>query len=396
MKCNSCGKEMPDEVLICPSCQTSYTVCNKCGKKYESKLSECPQCEGSDNQEDAEIVFNTQKSRSINVPTGSVSDKNTTDLTELDPVKKRQPGKIRGAISFFSGLLALIAGVLCILKGLFILPGFPFPVLFQDSFLTSLIIFSAAAGLMALICIICFIFTSFHTGLSKAGLTFSIFALICTAAGATLFFLMPPDKAAVSGNTSAAIQDGSPADGFENLSSISKRKIRLGESITVTGSASGGTAPYSFSYQYRKSGAGEWKKLGDELSAEFKPHTKGSYDIRMFASDADGRSSVVTQSLTVTDKNGSAELNNTSYLVQDTVKSGEQVFIHGSAEGGTPPYTFSCQYKRSFEASWNELYFNSDDVATLKPSAPGHFNIRVYVKDSSDQVEVKSLNLKAE
>ena len=68
----------------------------------------------------------------------------------------------------------------------------------------------------------------------------------------------------------------------------------------------------------------------------------------------------------------------------------------GSAEGGSGDYTYEFYYKKTSTNTWSTFsaLYRTDTTATLKPSSSGSYDIRVYVKDSSNNTAVKNFTVK--
>ena len=77
-----------------------------------------------------------------------------------------------------------------------------------------------------------------------------------------------------------------------NVSVVGRENIKLGTAIPMIGKAVGGSAPYTYSFYFKRSTNTNWKLLGDKFtdkaSARFKPTAKGTYDIRIDVKDSSG------------------------------------------------------------------------------------------------------------
>lgn len=92
------------------------------------------------------------------------------------------------------------------------------------------------------------------------------------------------------------------ADELVNNSSVNKTTAAAGTKIVITGSASGGTAPYTYAYYYKRSTNTKWNVLGTEFgttaTARLKPTAAASYDIKIVVKDSSG--TTATKTFTVT------------------------------------------------------------------------------------------------
>jgi len=89
-----------------------------------------------------------------------------------------------------------------------------------------------------------------------------------------------------------------------NVSVVGRENIKLGTAIPMIGKAVGGSAPYTYSFYFKRSTNTNWKLLGDKFqttaSARFKPTATGTYDIRIDVKDSSG--TVVKKFFTATVK----------------------------------------------------------------------------------------------
>ena len=179
-----------------------------------------------------------------------------------------------------------------------------------------------------------------------------------------------------------------------NESTVSDTVVTLGNSITINGAASGGTAPYSYRYYYKKSSKTDWIAIsGSGSSAAFKPGSAVDYDIKVTAEDASGSSK--DKEFTVSVVNISSNLTNNSTVSSTNVELGETVTISGAASGGTAPYKYAFYYKKSSKTDWNTLgtAFGSEKTARLKPGSAVPYDVKIIVKDGSGTKAAKSYTI---
>ena len=177
-----------------------------------------------------------------------------------------------------------------------------------------------------------------------------------------------------------------------NLSTLEQTEVTVGRPIVIKAAAEGGLAPYTYVYQYKRSYATEWTSFGSGTTASFTPSSPGSFNIRVYVKDCTGKAVCKSLNAKAVAASSGEALTNLSTLAASEVKSGSPVVVKGAASGGTAPYTFTYQYKRSYATEWTS--FGSGSTASFTPSAPGSFNIRAYVKDSTGEVVCKSLTVK--
>ena len=79
---------------------------------------------------------------------------------------------------------------------------------------------------------------------------------------------------------------------LSNVSVMGRYTVKLGTAIPMIGKAVGGSAPYTYSFYFKRSTNTNWKLLGDKFqttaSARFRPTATGTYDIRIDVKDSTG------------------------------------------------------------------------------------------------------------
>ena len=206
-------------------------------------------------------------------------------------------------------------------------------------------------------------------------------------AGIYQFRVQAKDSA---GNTSSEVStltvEGAT---LTNNTTVSKTSFTVGETVTVKGAASGGNGTYTYEFYYKRNTATAWTKFGSAATATFKPSSAGTFNIRVYAKDSAGASSVKDFTLTA-----KAALVNNTTVSKTNFTVGETVTVKGAASGGSGTYTYEFYYKRNTATAWTK--FGSAATAAFKPSSAGIFNIRVYAKDSAGASAVKDFTVTAE
>ncbi len=178
-----------------------------------------------------------------------------------------------------------------------------------------------------------------------------------------------------------------------NTSELSSEKIALGGTVTITGKATGGTAPYQYAVYYKNSTDSKFSTLQTYSATDtvtFKPTATGTYSVVVYVKDNDGTTVKKTMKLTVED----AALTNTSKLAAASIALGSSVKIKGSATGGTAPYQYAFYYKNSTDSKFTTLKsYSSTATVSFKPTAAGTYSVVVYVKDNDGTIVKKTLKL---
>ena len=135
---------------------------------------------------------------------------------------------------------------------------------------------------------------------------------------------------------------------LKNTSSISKTNAKPYETVTLYGSAEGGSEEYTYAFL-----------LG----------TAGTYDILISVKDSSGQTEAKRFTLTI---EKTAEFVNTSTISATNVNTGKKITLTGSAKGGAAPYTYTYQYMKPDKTKWTTLgdkygtVFHHDDVLTKR------------------------------
>ena len=176
-----------------------------------------------------------------------------------------------------------------------------------------------------------------------------------------------------------------------NNSTLNKATINYGDSVTLTGKASGGTEPYKYSFLCKHSSATSWTTLtsyGSTSTRVWKPTKTGTYTVRTKIKDAIGKE--VTKDFTLTVK-GFA---NNSTISKTTINYGDSVTITGKAANGTTPYKYSFLCKHSSATSWTTLTsYGSTSTRVWKPTKTGTYTVRTKVKDATGKEVTKDFTL---
>ena len=176
-----------------------------------------------------------------------------------------------------------------------------------------------------------------------------------------------------------------------NNSTISASTVTLGSSVTIKGAATGGKAPYTYSYSYKKSEASSYTLIKDfstSTSAVFTPKSCTVYNVRVRVKDADG--TVVVKVIDLTVK--AAALKNTSKLSATSVPVGSAITVTGSATGGVSPYKYAFYYKKKSSSSWTSLQgFSTNKTVKITPKSVTEYIVRTKAKDLSGKTAVKDL-----
>ena len=178
------------------------------------------------------------------------------------------------------------------------------------------------------------------------------------------------------------------ADTLTNNSTVSATLINKGDSVTLKASATGGTAPYTYAYYYKKAASTAWttaKTWSSSTSVSIKPAAATTYDVCIKVKDANGTISKKYFTVKVT-----APLTNNSTVSATSINKGDSVTLKASATGGTSPYTYAYYYKRTTSSSWTTAKtWSSSTSVSIKPAYASTYDVCIKVKDSSGTIAKK-------
>ena len=183
------------------------------------------------------------------------------------------------------------------------------------------------------------------------------------------------------------------SDTLVNNSKVASNTITLGNTINITGAATGGTAPYTYSYFFKKESQSDWTTKASNTTATsvtVKPGSAVKYNIKVVVTDKNRKTATKTFTVTV----NPATLSNTSKVASTTITLGKTINITGAASGGTAPYTFSYYYKKDSASTWSTKVANTTSTSvTVKPGSAVKYNIKVVVVDNTGASATKTMNV---
>ena len=208
-----------------------------------------------------------------------------------------------------------------------------------------------------------------------------------TAAGKYTLMVRVKDSKGTIVSKSFALNVNDP---LKNTSKVSSTSITKGQSVKLTGAASGGTAPYKYAYLYKTSN-GKWSVLRNYSTASsytFKPTAAGKYTLMVRVKDSKG--TIVSKSFVL---NVIQPLSNTSKVSSASITKGQSVKLTGAASGGTSPYKYAY-FAKAPNGNWYTLKDYSTAASfNFKPKAVGKYTLTIKVKDSKNAVVSKSFTL---
>lgn len=93
-------------------------------------------------------------------------------------------------------------------------------------------------------------------------------------------------------------QNAAAAAALKNTSVVNAEAVSVGKTIKMTGKASGGTAPYTYAFYYKRSESSSWRTIGTEFgtatTGSIKPTAAVSYDLKVIVKDSTGKTATKT------------------------------------------------------------------------------------------------------
>ena len=186
-----------------------------------------------------------------------------------------------------------------------------------------------------------------------------------------------------------------PVTTLVNNSTVSSTAVKVGDTVTITGKATGGTSPYQYAFYYKRGNATSWTtkaSYGTATSVELTPAYVDTYTVRVDVKDNNG--TVVSKTFTITSSEKVTTLVNNSTVSSTSVKKGETVTITGKASGGTGSYQYAFYYKRGNATSWTtKAAYGKATSVELTPAYVDTYTVRVDVKDSNGTVTSKTFTI---
>ena len=233
---------------------------------------------------------------------------------------------------------------------------------------------------------------------------------------------------------------------LSNNSTLSAETIKLGETITATAKATGGTGEYLYQVVYKQTTQSKWtaaQSYKANATVTFKPANAVTYDVCVKVKDSNNTEvkkfftvkvtsdelknvstisaetinlgSTVTVNakaigstgfytyavicVKVKDDKGTivkkyftvnvTDFTNTSTLSATEIKLGETIKVNCSATGSTGFYQYAIYYKKTSDTKWTtKQSYSSNNTATIKPAKATTYDVCVKVKDNQNN-EVK-------
>ena len=179
------------------------------------------------------------------------------------------------------------------------------------------------------------------------------------------------------------------AEELENTSTLSATSITLGNTLTIKGSAKGGTGSYTYAIYYKKTSDSAWtekQNFSSTATVSIKPANATTYRVCVKVKDSAG--TIEKKYFDVTVK--ANVLTNTSTVSAESIVKGKSVTVKASATGGAGSYKYAVYYKKSSSSTWTTKQdFGTVTSVTVTPAEATAYDICVKVKDGNSTVAKK-------
>ncbi len=171
---------------------------------------------------------------------------------------------------------------------------------------------------------------------------------------------------------------------------LSQNIIPQGQSIAVTGSASGGTAPYQYKFSYILNGTEKGiRSYSTVNNANFTPSSAGDFTVKVTVKDAVGTEVSKTAALKVS----TVKINSLT-ADKTTIKTGDTVKLKASVTAGGVPVTYS--YTVSGNNATKTLSLNTDNSANWIPDDTGSYTVTLKLMYNGTAAAEKSVSFTVE
>ena len=169
----------------------------------------------------------------------------------------------------------------------------------------------------------------------------------------------------------------------------STTSAKVGDKVTFTGSAAGGSESYTYSYIVYNKTTGQWGRIVDNATSPTLTWTAGSAGDRQFYLDVKDSAGKIVRSTaaTVSVTAGTSALAVTASADKTAGAVGDTVTITAKASGGSGNYTYSLIVYNKTTGQWGRVADNvSSSTITWKAGSVGDRQFYVDVKDSTGKI----------
>ena len=178
---------------------------------------------------------------------------------------------------------------------------------------------------------------------------------------------------------------------LENSSLIINNLITTGSELKVNAAATGGSAPYTYKYYYRRVEATGWTRINRDEKQDVCTcliNTTGLFEFRVVATDQKGASSERIIRYNVVKDTGKP-LKSVSTVSESIVTTGDIIGLEAKPSGGSEPYCYwySMAYEDKGMSYIGSSRYNSRQY--FKVTKAGKYTFRITVQDGRGRTVTK-------
>ena len=177
-----------------------------------------------------------------------------------------------------------------------------------------------------------------------------------------------------------------------NTSTLSKKKIVVGNTITVKASAEGGKGTYQYKVSMKKADETAYTLVqgySENQTVVVKPEEAVNYNIRVAVRDTQGTAVVKVFTVYVY-----SVLENNAAVSAEVITIGDTVTVQADAVGGQTPYKYEVTYKKATSEKYSTaLSYSTKKTVSIKLATAVTYDIHVNVKDALGQVVGKDFTV---
>ena len=183
------------------------------------------------------------------------------------------------------------------------------------------------------------------------------------------------------------------AEPVSNTSTINMTTATVGDKVTVTASATGGSGSYTYKFSYTRDGISYWTDAtGSNNTCTFVPNYADTYHYKVVATDSNGKTDEK-----VFDVTAYAKLVNNSKIASQSIKPSENVQLNASAAGGDGNYVYTVEYTRvDVQSEWQVAYDGTNSDISFKLPSTGEYAVCIRVTDGTGKYENLTFNVAVE
>ena len=170
---------------------------------------------------------------------------------------------------------------------------------------------------------------------------------------------------------------------------LDKSQGNLGEAVTISTEAEGGSGTLNYKFYYKKDGVYTLiQAYSTSNTVKWTPDESGDYIVYVDVRDGSGTIKSRNTSYVV---NGSALTINSFEVDKTDIEANTEVILTANAEGGTGELNYKFYYKNNDKYTKIQDY-STKNSANWTPTEDGYYKLYVDVKDEAGNVKTKAFD----